>query len=53
MTDIRPDYYDRPHATWTISQYIQKNGIDDVYLVLSTANGVNTGYLIQNLLDYL
>ncbi len=53
VTDIRPDYYDRPHATWTISQYIQKNGIDDVYLVLSTANGVNTGYLIQNLLDYL
>ena len=49
VTDVRADYYDGLHATWTISQYIRKNGIDDVYFILSTANGVNTVYLIETL----
>ena len=53
VTDVRGDYYDGAHATWTISEYIAKYGIDDVYLVLSTASGVNTDYLIESLLKYL
>ena len=52
-TDVRADYYDRQNAKWTISQYIQENGVDDVYFILSTANGVNTVYLIETLLAYL
>ena len=53
MTDVRQDYYDAGSARWTISEYIERNGIDDVYIVLSTASGVNTDYLIDSLLKYL
>ena len=52
-TDVRDAYYDGAHASWTISEYIAKYGIDDVYLILSTASGVNTDYLIESLLKYL
>jgi len=52
-TDVRGAYYDGAHAAWTISEYIEKYGIDDVYLVLSTASGVNTDYLIESLLKFL
>ncbi len=53
MTDVRKDYYDAANAQWTISQYIAKHGIDDVYIVLSTSSGVNTVGLMENLLKYL
>lgn len=53
VTDVRGDYYDDANACWTISQYIQKNGIDDVYIVYSTANGVNTVHLMEKLLRCL
>ena len=53
MTDVRQDYYDARNARWSISQYMADNGIDDVYFVLSTASGVNTVGLMENLLKYL
>ena len=53
MTDVRTNYYDAPHARWTISQYIADNGIDDVYIILSTAQGVNTVRTMDKLLKYL
>ena len=53
MTDVRKSYYDAANARWSISQYLADNGIDDVYFVLSTASGVNTVGLMDNLLKYL
>ena len=52
-TDLRGSYYDQRHAQWTVSEYIRDNGIDDVYFILSTANGVNTVNLIRTLRDCL
>lgn len=51
-TDLRKDYYDASHRTWTIREYIEKNGIDDVYLILSTASGLNSDYLKTYLKKY-
>ena len=53
VTDVRKDYYDGAHARWSISQYMADNGVDDVYFILSTASGVNTVGLMENLLRYL
>ena len=52
-TDLRKDYYDAKHAAWTISDYIERNGIDDVYIVLATASGVNATYMLSYLWKYL
>ena len=52
VTDVRQGYYDEAHAAWSISDYIRDNGIDDVYLIYSTANGVNTVYIMESLLRY-
>lgn len=51
-TDLRMDYYDASHRTWSISEYIERNGIDDVYLILSTASGLNSDYLKTYLKKY-
>ena len=53
LTDVRVANYDPAHIRWTISEYIEKNGIDDVYIILSTASGVNSVSLIESLLKYL
>lgn len=53
VTDVRRDYYDHAHARWTISEYIRENGIDDVYFILSTANGVNTTNIVELLMTCL
>lgn len=53
VTDVRDGYYDRPHARWTISQYMQQHGVDDVYIVLSTSSSINTAGMFEKLLRYL
>ena len=53
VTDVRPGYFDEVNVRWSISDYIRENGIDDVYIVYSTANGVNTVSIMENLLRYL
>ena len=51
--DPRQGYFDFGHSGWTISEYIREHDIDDVYFVLSTASGVNSVALIENLYKYL
>ena len=51
--DVRPGNFDEGNISWSISDYIRENGIDDVYIVYSTANGVNTVHIMENLLRYL
>ncbi len=52
-TDLRKDYYDAKRAAWTVSEYLERNEIDDVYIVLSTASGVNAAYVTEYLWKYL
>lgn len=49
--DFRPDYYKNPR--WTAAQYIREHEIDDVYVILSTASGINASYMLQLMLRYL
>ncbi len=42
MTDLREDYYDEKEAGGTFAELLRYHEIDDVYVVLSTANGVNS-----------
>ena len=49
MCDFRSDSYDKKAAGGSIGENIQRYGIDDVYIVTSTANGLRK----QNSLKYL
>jgi hypothetical protein len=55
MTDIRKNYYKKDDAGGSVSELISYYGIDDVYIILSTANGMNSGtglvYLRQYFLE--
>lgn len=42
MTDLRDDYYDEKEAGGTFAELLRYHGADDVYVVLSTANGINS-----------
>lgn len=45
MVDFRDAYYSRADAEAGVREYIQRCGIDDVYIVLSETNGIGTGYI--------
>lgn len=42
MTDLRDDYYDEDDAGGTFAELMAYHDVDDVYVVLSTANGINS-----------
>jgi hypothetical protein len=42
MTDLRANYYDVELAGGTFRQILALQNIDDIYVVLSTSNGVNS-----------
>ncbi len=42
MTDLREDYYSEKDAGGTFAELLRYHEVDDVYVVLSTANGVNS-----------
>jgi len=42
MTDLRMDYFDPEEAGGTFSQLVQYHQIDDIYVILSTSNGINS-----------
>ncbi|MBE5813760.1 MAG: hypothetical protein E7320_00950 [Clostridiales bacterium] len=41
MTDLRNSYYDEEAAGGTFSELVRYHEIDDIYVVLSTSNGIN------------
>lgn len=51
--DLRSDYFSLSKAGCTVSEYIADHGIDEVYIILSTASGVNSGYMKNYLWKYL
>ncbi|MDD6143195.1 MAG: DHHW family protein [bacterium] len=42
MTDLRASYFDEQEAGGTFAELLRYHGIDDVYVVLSTSNGINS-----------
>ena len=42
MTDLRAAYYDPKEAGGTFRELLALHEIDDVYVVLSTSNGINS-----------
>lgn len=53
VSDVRQMYFHGEKRTWSISDYIRENGVDDVYILYSTANGVNTDTIMEDLLAFL
>lgn len=52
-TDFRQAYYDAKHANWTLTDYIKEHEIDDIYVILGTANSINAGYMLKLMNRYL
>ena len=44
MVDFRNEYYSRQDAQGGVKEYIRRCGIDDLYLVLSDTNGIDSAY---------
>ncbi|MBR3873069.1 MAG: hypothetical protein IKJ26_02765 [Clostridia bacterium] len=42
MTDLRGSYFDKKEAGGTFTELLKYHGIDDIYVVLSTSNGINS-----------
>ena len=42
MTDLREDYFSEKEAGGTFTELLQYHQVDDIYIVLSTANGINS-----------
>ena len=42
MTDLRRDYFDPEVAGGTFAQLVDYHQIDDIYVILSTSNGINS-----------
>ena len=51
--DLRREYFDLKRGGCTVSEYIERQGIDEVYFILSTASGINSGYMSNYLWKYL
>ena len=51
--DLRREYFDLKRGGCTVSEYIEQQGIDEVYFILSTASGINSGYMSNYLWKYL
>ena len=53
MVDLRKGNFTQEAAGYSVGEYMDYYGIDDVYVVLSTASGLNYNYTQQYLLQYL
>ncbi|MEA5049635.1 MAG: DHHW family protein [Eubacteriales bacterium] len=45
MVDFRDAYYSRKDAEAGVKEYIQRCGINDIYIVLSETNGIGSSYI--------
>jgi len=47
MTDLRSSYFDEKEAGGTFTELLKYHDIDDIYVVLSTSNGINSKNSLQ------
>lgn len=50
MTDLRPGYYEAAKAGGTVADYIDRYGVDDVYIMLCFATSINSAYFLNGML---
>lgn len=53
MTDLRASYFDEKLAGGTFRELLSYHGIDDVYIVLSTSNGIKSDTCQKAIPEYL
>ena len=53
MTDLRDSYFNREEAGGTFTELVRYHGIDDIYVVLSTSNGINSHNSLKVFWDYI
>ena len=53
MTDLRASYYDEELAGGTFTELLRYHEIDDVYIVLSTSNGIKSGTSQKSIPEHL
>lgn len=53
MVDLRKGNFTMEAAGYSLGEYMEYYGVDDVYVVLSTASGLNYNYTQEYLLKYL
>jgi len=53
MVDLRKGNFTSEAAGYSLGEYMEYYGVDDVYVVLSTASGLNYNYTQEYLLKYL
>jgi len=53
MTDLRANYFDEELAGGTFTELLRHHEIDDVYIVLSTSNGIKSGTCQNSIPDHL
>ena len=53
MTDLRDSYFDKKEAGGTFTELVRYHGIDDIYVVLSTSNGINSHNSLKVFWDYI
>ena len=53
MADLRKGNFSWEDAGYSVGEYMDYYGIDDVYVVLSTASGLNYNFTQKYLLQYL
>ena len=51
MTDLRASYFKQSEAGGTIAELLKYHQIDDIYVVLSTSNGVNSKNSLEVMWD--
>ena len=51
MTDLRSSYFDEKEAGGTFAELLKYHGIQDVYVVLSTSNGINSNNSLKVFMD--
>lgn len=53
MTDLRDSYFDKAEAGGTFTELVNYHEIDDIYVVLSTSNGINSHNSLKVFWDYI
>ena len=49
MTDLRLSYFEPTEAGGTFRELVEYHGIDDIYVLYSTSNGINSGHSLGTL----
>ena len=52
-TNFRRANYGASHISWSVSDYIRRNGIDDIFIVVCTGDDINSEFMLKLMWEYL